>query len=73
MFDIFIYLYILLILACLFRRYSFWRGRIVIPVDTQRAQHSSSVGLAGMMNEVYLWELQSGPSCVASLKHSMLG
>ena len=48
-------------------------GKVVIPVDTQRVHHFSRVRLGGMMNHVYLQELQSGPSCVASSAHSMLG
>ena len=45
----------------------------MIPVDTQRVHHFSTAELGGMMNYVYLWELQSGPSHVASSTHSMLG
>ena len=45
----------------------------MIPVDTQRVHHFSTVRLGEMMNHVYLQELQSGPSCVASSMHSMLG
>ena len=45
----------------------------MIPVDTQRVHHFSTVGLGEMMNHVYLQELQSGPSHVASSTHSMLG
>ena len=47
--------------------------KVVIPVDTQRVHHFSTAGLGGMMNQVYLQELQSGPSCVASSTHAMLG
>ena len=61
-----IYLYILLILACVFGGCSLWWGKIVIPVDTQRVHHFSTAGLGGMMNQVYLQELQSGPSHEAS-------
>ena len=43
------------------------------PVDIQRVHHFSRAGLAEMMNQVYLWELQSGLSPVASSTHSMLG
>ena len=64
-----IYLYILLILACVFGGCSLWWGKVVIPVDTQRVHHFSTAGLGGMMNQVYLQELQSGPSCVASSIH----
>ena len=67
-----IYLYILLILACVFGGCSLWWGEVVIPVDTQRVHHFSIAGLGGMMNHVYLQELQSGPSSVASSTHSML-
>ena len=52
---------------------SLWQGRVVIPVDTQRAHHFSTAGLAGMMNHIYLQELQSGPSHVASSTHSVVG
>ena len=45
----------------------------MIPVDTQRVHHFSTVGLRGMMNHVYLHELQSGLFHVASSTHSMLG
>ena len=45
----------------------------MIPVDTQRVHHFSKAGLGGMMNHVYLWELQSGPSHVTSSTHPMLG
>ena len=45
----------------------------VIPVDTQRVQHFSKASLGDMINHVYLQELQSGPSSVASSTHSMLG
>ena len=45
----------------------------MIPVDTQRVHHFSTVRLGGMMNHVYLQALQSGPSRVASSTHSMLG
>ena len=46
----------------------------MIPVDTQRIHHFSTAGLTGVMNQdVYLWELQSGLSHVASSTHSMLG
>ena len=38
----------------------------MIPVDTQRVHHFSTAELGGMMNQVYLQELQSGPFCVAS-------
>ena len=41
----------------------------MIPVDTQRAHHFSTAGLRGIMNQVYLQELQSDPSCVASSIH----
>ena len=41
----------------------------MIPVDTQGVHHFSTAGLGGMMNQVYLQELQSGPSCVASSIH----
>ena len=34
---------------------------------------SPQSGLGGMMNHVYLQELQSGPSRVASSTHSVLG
>ena len=66
-------LYILLIPVCVFGGCLFWKGRVVIPVDIQRVHHFSTAGLVEMMNRViYLQELQSGPSCVASM-HSMLG
>ena len=45
----------------------------MIPVDTQRVHHFSTARLGGMINHVYLLELQSGPSHVASSAHSMLG
>ena len=45
----------------------------MIPVDTQRVHHFPTAGLGDMMNQVYLQELQSGPSSVASSTHSMLG
>ena len=45
----------------------------MITVDNQRVHHFSTAGLGGMVNQVYLQELQSGPSCVASSTHSMLG
>ena len=45
----------------------------MIPVDTQGVHHFSTAGLGGMMNQVYLQGLQSGPSSVASSMHSMLG
>ena len=45
----------------------------MIPVDTQRVHCFSTVRLGGMMNHVYLQELQSGPSRVASSTHSVLG
>ena len=44
----------------------------MIPVDTQRVHHFS-MAWGDVMNHVYLQELQSGPSCVASSTHSMLG
>ena len=44
----------------------------MIPVDTQRVHHFSTAWLGDMMNHVYLQELQSGPSSVASSTHSML-
>ena len=44
----------------------------MIPAGTQRFHHFFTVGLAEMMNHVYLEELQSGPSHVASSAHSML-
>ena len=47
------YLYILLILSCVFRGCSLWWGKVVIPVDTQRVHHFSTAGLGGMMNQVY--------------------
>ena len=52
---------------------SLWWGKVVIPVDTQRVHHFSTARLGEMMNHVYLQELQSGPSNVASSTHSMLG
>ena len=52
---------------------SFWWGRIVIPIDNQRLHHFSTARLGEMMNHVYLQELQSGPSHVASSTHSILG
>ena len=45
----------------------------MVPVDIQRVHHFSAAGQAGMMNQVYLWELQSGPYHVASSTHTMLG
>ena len=51
----------------------FGEGKVVIPVDTQRVHHFSTASLGDMMNNVYLQELQSGPSSVASSTHSMLG
>ena len=45
----------------------------MIPVDAQRVHHFSTGGLGGMMNQVYLQELQYGPSSVASSTHSILG
>ena len=45
----------------------------MVPVDMQRVHHFSTARLGGMMNHVYLWELQSGPSIVASSVQSMLG
>ena len=45
----------------------------MISVDTQRVHHFSTAELGGMMNHVYLQELQSGSSCVASSTHSVLG
>ena len=45
----------------------------MIPVDIQRVHHFSTARFGEMMNHVYLQELQSGPSCVASSTHSMLG
>ena len=49
----------------------------MIPVDTQkilkRVHHISIAWLGEMMNHVYLQELQSGSSHVASSAHSMLG
>ena len=45
----------------------------MVLVDTQRVHHFSTAGLGEMMNHVYLQELQSGPSCVASSTHSILG
>ena len=46
----------------------------MIAVDIQRVHHFSIVGLAEMMNQViYLSELQSGLSHVASSMHSILG
>ena len=45
----------------------------MIPVDFQRVHHFSATEFAGMMNHVYLQELQSGPSHVASSTHSVLG
>ena len=68
-----IYPYILLILACVFGGCSLWWGKVVIPVDNHRVHHFSTAGLGGMINQVYLQELQSGPSSVASSTHSMLG
>ena len=70
---LYIYLYILLILAGMFRGCSLWWGRVVIPVDLQRVHHFSAAGHVGMMNHVYLQELQSSPSHVASSTHSVLG
>ena len=52
---------------------SLWEGRVVISVDTQRVHHFSTARLGNMMNYVYLQELHSGPSYVASSTHSMLG
>ena len=60
-------------LAYVFGGCLLWWGKVVVSVDTQRAHHFSTAGLGGMMNQVYLQELQSGPSCVASSIHSMLG
>ena len=45
----------------------------MIPVDNQRVHHISTARLGEMMNHVYLKELQSGPSHVASPTHLMLG
>ena len=45
----------------------------MVPVDTQRVHYFSTAGLREMMNHVYLQELHSGPSHVASSTHSMLG
>ena len=46
----------------------------MIHVDIQRVHHVSTLGLAETMNQViYLWELQSGPSCVDFSGQSMLG
>ena len=59
--------------VCVFGGCSLWRGKVVIPVDTQRVHHFSTVGLGGMMNHVYLQELQSGSSHEASSIPSMLG
>ena len=44
----------------------------MIPVDTQRVHHFSTVTCGEMMNHFYLWELQSGPSHVASSTHSIM-
>ena len=44
----------------------------MVPVDTKRVHHFSTARLGGMMNHVYLWELQSGSLHVASSTHSML-
>ena len=46
----------------------------MIPVDTQKSSsYLHSLAWRDVMNHVYLQELQSGPSCVASSAHSMLG
>ena len=58
---------------CVWRMLTWVRG-VVIPVETQRVHHFSIVGLTEMMNQaIYLWELQSTPSSVASSTNSMLG
>ena len=59
--------------VCVFGGWSLWWRRVVIPVDIQRVHHFSATEFAGMMNHVYLQELQSGPSHVASSTHSVLG
>ena len=45
----------------------------MIPLDTQRVHHFFTLGFAEMINHVYLQELLSSPSHVASSTHSMLG
>ena len=45
----------------------------MIPVDIQKKSSFSTARLGDMMNHVYVQELQSGPSNVASSTHSMLG
>ena len=45
----------------------------MISVDTQRVHHFSTARLGDMVNHIYLQELQSAPSSVASSTHSMLG
>ena len=53
---IYIYVHILLISVCVFGACSFWQGKVVIPVDTQRVYQFSTLGLAGVINQdVYLW------------------
>ena len=58
---------------CVWRMLIFGEGIVVIPVDTQRVHHISIAWLEEMVNHVYLQELQSGSSHVASSTHSMLG
>ena len=45
----------------------------MILFDTERVHHISIAWLGEMMNHVYLQELQSASSHVASSAHSMLG
>ena len=51
----------------------FWWGGVAVPADMQRVHHIFTAGLGYMMNHVYLWELQSGSSHVASSAHPILG
>ena len=50
----------------------YWRSLWSLLI-LKRVHHFSTAWLGEMMSHVYLWELQSGPSCVASSTHSMLG
>ena len=59
---------------CVWRMLIFGEGGVVIPVDTQKSSsYLHSLAWRDVMNHVYLQELQSGSSHVASSARSMLG
>ena len=58
---------------CFWRMLIFGEGELWFLLILKRIHHFFTAGLGDMMNHVYLWELQSGPSCAVSSTHSMLG